>query len=297
MPFWDAAALDKIRHFLSGHALEWGAGILKAVLVIVAARLALKLGALFIDRLLAERQASLARHYIDERRARTMGALLKSLIRYAVNLVALLALLGIFGFKDVIAPLLAGAGVAGLAIGFGAQNLVRDIITGFFIIFEDQFAVGDYIALDGISGTVEEMGLRITRLRDFSGQLHIVPNGKIERVTNHSRGYLQAIVDIGVAYEEDLEKVIALLRAVCSEVAALPEVKEGPEVLGIVNFAPFEMVLRIVAKTEPLAQWRVERELRRRTKELFDREGVKISCARNVLLGLGGRRAPDGASG
>ena len=257
--------LETSNLYAIGHAL------LRIVAILATARVGLAVGNALIGRALKQAPP---RGDGYERRALTLAAILRSALRYAVNLLALLLLLQ--PFLDI-RPLLAGAGVLGLAIGFGAQNLIRDVISGFFVIFEDQFAVGDYITVGEAAGLVEEVGLRITRLRDSGGQLHIIPNGRIERVTNHSRGPQRAQVDITIARQENLERALESLEQACRKTAAaLPgQVKEGPKVLGVVDLRPAEVQIRLVASVTPLTQGEVERELRRRAKESLDRQGGK----------------------
>ncbi|WP_242868897.1 mechanosensitive ion channel family protein [Desulfotomaculum copahuensis] len=261
-----------------------GKGI-KIILFIVLAVVAMHLGDAAINRFFSTGEDRPG--VMNSRRAQTMRTLLKSVLHYSVYFVVLVTVLSMFGVR--VEAILAGAGVVGLAVGFGAQNLVRDIITGFFILLEDQFAVGDYITASGVSGTVEEIGLRITRLRDFGGELHIVPNGQIKQVTNHTRGSMQSQVDIRVAYEEDPDRIMALLqevsRAVAADMAAV--ITEGPDVLGVVGLGAEGMTFRLVAKTRPMQQWSVEREIRRRAKETFDREGVK--APQLAVVGMTGR--------
>ncbi|MCL5045628.1 MAG: mechanosensitive ion channel family protein [Actinobacteria bacterium] len=255
----------------------WAEKALRALITVIVSWLVLRFGNIFIDRLMARPVEGKFIRF-EERRVKTLTVLSKSVLRYTVDVLAALVLLQIFAGPEVIGPLLASAGIAGVAIGFGAKNLVQDVITGFFIIFEDQFAVGDYVTTAGVSGTVEEMGLRVTKLRDFGGEVHIVPNGKIDKVTNHSRGKMRALVDVRIAYVERLDRVIPVLEEVAREVAAaMPDVvREGPEVQGVVEFGTGDMTLRVVAQTVPMTQWRVERELRRRIKEAFDREGIEM---------------------
>ncbi|MBE3587874.1 MAG: mechanosensitive ion channel family protein [Thermoanaerobacteraceae bacterium] len=258
---------------------------IKILLLLFLAFALLRLGGAAIDRFLQERDRL---GPMNGRRVKTLRTLLKSGFKYTIYFVTLVTVLNLFGVR--VEAILAGAGVVGLAVGFGAQNLVRDVITGFFILLEDQFAVGDYITIAGVSGTVENMELRVTRLRDFSGQLHIVPNGQIKQVTNHSRGNLQALVDVGVAYEENLERVMTVLQEICEQVARdlADVIAEGPKVLGVVNFGQSEVIIRILAYTKPLQQWYVERELRRRIKDAFDREGIAIPYPRTVVLNMSG---------
>lgn len=173
----------------------------------------------------------------------------------------------------------------GLAVGFGAQSLVKDILTGFFILFEDQFSVGDYIQTAGVSGVVEEVGLRVTKLRDFSGELHIIPNGTVDKVTNHNRGNMRAMVDISVAYEEDPDMVRRVLDEVAAEMeGSIPTIVEGPRALGIVDLTDAAVVFRVWAKTLPMEQWAVEREMRRRIKLAFDLQNIEIPYPRRVVI-------------
>jgi len=171
--------------------------------------------------------------------------------------------------------ILAVAGIGSLAIGFGAQNLVKDVISGFFIIFEDQFGVGDYITINNFSGLVEEVGLRISKIRDFSGDLHIIPNGEIKTVTNHTRGSMRALVNVGIPYEEDVDRIINVLTQICEDIKkSRNDVIEGPTVLGITDFQDSQVLITIIAKTEPMKQWEVERDIRYRIKKVFDREKI-----------------------
>lgn len=244
--------------------------------VLIGAIILVKVGGAAITRLFAPREGSLL---AVGKRAQTMAALLKSILRYAVYFIAGVTILGLFGVQT--GALLAGAGVVGLAVGFGAKNLIQDIITGFFILFEDQFAVGEYISTSGVSGIVEEVGLRVTRLKDLGGQVHYVPNGKISQVTNHSRDSLQAAVDISIAYEEDLNRAVQILEQAGNRLARewADLITAGPEVLGVVALSPGEVTIRLSARARPLLHWKVERELRKRAKEALDEAGIKTPAA------------------
>lgn len=240
--------------------------------VLIGAYVLVRVGNAAITRLSNPREGSTI---AGGRRAQTMAALLKSILRYTVYFVAGLTILGLLGVQT--GALLTGAGLVGLAVGFGAKNLVQDIITGFFILFEDQFDVGDYISAAGVAGVVEEVGLRVTRLKDLGGQIHFLPNGSISQVTNYSRSSLKAVVDIGIAYTEDLDRAMEVIKQAGAELArdwgAL--IATGPEVLGVVALKPGESTIRISAGVSPLQHWKVERELRKRVKEALDKAGVK----------------------
>lgn len=220
---------------------------------------------------------------ISERKIKTMGTLIKNILKYSVYFIFITIVLSFFNIK--IESLLAVAGIGGLAVGFGAQSLVKDVITGFFILFEDQFGVGDYITIDKYSGIVEEVGLRVTKIRDFSGALHIVPNGQITSVTNHNAGNMRALVEISVAYKEDLDKVHNVLQMVCDEVRQdmADKIVDGPTVLGVSGLGSGAVNMTIVAIAKPMKHWEVERELRLRIKEAFDREGIEMPYNKVVV--------------
>jgi len=220
-----------------------------------------------------------------EQRAVTLAGIFKGVFQIVIVLVAGLTILGILGINT--APLIAGAGVAGLAISFGAQNLIRDFISGFFILLENQYKVGDVIRAAGVSGQVEDMNLRITVLRDLEGVAHFIPNGEIKVVSNLAKEWSRAVVNVGVAYKEDLDRVVSVLNSVGQELSrdAIfgPGILEAPQVLGVENFGDSQVTLRIVTKTRPLKQWETARELRKRIKAAFDREGIEMPFPHRVI--------------
>lgn len=223
---------------------------------------------------------------IDGKRAKTLGEVLKKMVKYILVFIGLMMSLEVFDIdtKSIIAT----AGIGGLAVGFGAQSLVKDIITGFFIIMEDQYSVGDFVQVDNFEGYVEELGLRVTKLRDFSGELHIIPNGNIQIVTNKTRGAMRAKVDISIAYEEDVNKAISVLEKVCIDIKDNnKDVLDGPDVLGITGLGESDVILTIIAKTVPLEQWAVEREIRKKSKEALEREDIEIPYSKMVIIGGG----------
>ncbi len=257
----------------------WGNSLLRIGLIIISAWLVFRFACLFVDKVFFQKQKG----PVPDARLQTLGTLMRSVVRYVIYFIAALMIFEELGVKT--ASLLAGAGIVGLAVGFGAQNLVRDIISGFFIIFEHQFSVGDYIDAAGLSGRVEEVGLRMTKLRDWGGEVHIIPNGEITRVTNYARGSMRALVDVRVAYEEDLERVLEVLRQVCQQVAQdFPVITEGPTVLGVVDLGESEVQIRVVAHTLAFEQWGIERELRKRFKQAFDQEGIQIPYPRRTVI-------------
>lgn len=256
--------------------------IIKILIIITVTAIVVDITGRLIDRFFILWQGE-KHNRVSEKKKKTLTGLLKSIVRYTSYFVAGISILDIFGVHTQ--SLITAAGVGGLAVGFGAQNLVKDIISGFFIIFEDQYNVGDYIETSGVSGTVEEIGLRSTQLRDFGGQLHIIPNGSIELVTNYSKGKMRALVTIAVTYEEDLKKVFEVLDEVCKKVKEnRKDIIDGPNVLGVTELSASAVVITIIAKTVPMMQWSVEREIRKAILESFEAEGIKIPYPKTILL-------------
>jgi len=255
--------------------------VFRIAVVLILSLLIIKIGSKLVDRLIHLQHLE-GRNY-NENKTKTLTGLLRSMIKYVTYFVAFVNILDIFGVDT--ASILAAAGVGGLAIGFGAQSLVKDVISGFFIIFEDQYNVGDYIEVTGASGIVTEIGLRTTRIRAFGGELHIVPNGEITRVTNHSRGDMRAQVEVSVACDEDVDRIISILKEVCDEVKAKrDDIISGPEVLGVTKLGPWEMGITITARTIPMQQWSVERNLRKAINQRFKQEGIEIPYQKMVYI-------------
>ena len=212
-------------------------------------------------------------------RAQTLSSVLSSVITAIVWSVAVLMMLGVFDIN--IGPLLAGASIAGVAIGFGSQTIVKDFMSGLFMLIEDQFGVGDVIDVGPVTGTVEAVSLRTTTIRDVSGTVWHVPNGEVARVGNYSQLWSRALLDIEVAYETDLRFAEGVIQRVANEMWDDPEwggdeLMEAPEVWGIQSLGASGIAVRLVVKTEPSVQWKVERELRLRIKEAFDEAGIEI---------------------
>jgi small conductance mechanosensitive channel len=218
---------------------------------------------------------------LNGKRSMTLEAILKSILRYAVYFFGIVGLFSqIFG-----AITLTFAGIGGVAIGFGAQNLVKDIINGFFILFEDQYAVGDYINIEDKGGIVESIELRVTKIRDFNGDLHIIPNGLISRVTNHSRGNARVLVEVDIAYEEDVDKAIEVLSGVCEAFSAREEnMVEGPKVAGVTALKDSGLTIRVVGKAKPMTHWECEMALRKEIKKALTSEQIEIPYPKRVLV-------------
>ena len=211
-------------------------------------------------------------------RAATIGTLLRSIVSGVVVAIVVMMVLSEVGVD--IAPLIASAGILGVALGFGAQSLVKDFLSGIFMIFEDQYGVGDIVNLGEASGTVEAVGLRVTRLRDVDGTVWYVRNGEILRVGNQSQNWARSVLDIAVGYTEDITRVRRILREVAHELWEDERYRdliiEEPEVWGVQSLGPDSVVVRVTLKTMPQQQWTVSREMRERVKVRFDAEGIQM---------------------
>jgi len=277
---WGAGAFAWLTSQL-GQALLGTAASVAVILLI--ALVAWELLSTFVERAIARADRE------DESRRGTRTKTLMPLLRNAARivLIVLVVLVVLSELGVDIAPLLAGAGVVGLAIGFGAQTLVKDIITGVFILIEDSLAVGDWVDVGGHSGEVESMSVRAISLRDLSGQLHVVPFSEVTSVINMARDYGYAVIDIGVAYREDTDEVIKLLQRVADDLMADPEwapkIRGELEVFGVNNLGDSAVEIRVRLRTRSLMQWGVRREFLRRTKRLFDEVGVEIPYPHRTL--------------
>lgn len=212
------------------------------------------------------------------KRAETLAQVLREIGRVVV-----LALGGMMILSEVgvdLKPLLAAAGLGGLAIGFGAQSLVKDVISGFFILLENSIRVGDVVEIAGVSGVVEEVKLRTITLRDVSGNVHVVPNGVIDKVKNMTKEYSFYLFNVGVAYREDVDEVMAVLREIAEDLRRDPkfnaDILEPLEMMGVDQFADSAVIIKCRIKTKPIQQWRIGREMNRRIKKTFDAKGIEI---------------------
>ncbi|MFH1501776.1 MAG: mechanosensitive ion channel family protein [Candidatus Eisenbacteria bacterium] len=225
-----------------------------------------------------------------EKQAATLGKVMRNIIRVLVWGVAGMMVLKEIGLD--IAPILAGVGIAGLAIGFGAQSVVKDFLAGMFVLVENQYNVGDVIKAAGVAGLVERITLRATTLRDLEGRVHIIPNGVIDVVTNMTKEWSRFVLDIGVAYKEDVDRVMRVLKEVGDELAEDAEfgrmITAPFEVLGVQDFADSAVVIRVSLTTIPIRQWTIGREYRRRVKNAFDAQNIEIPFPHTTIyLGEG----------
>jgi small-conductance mechanosensitive channel len=255
---------------------------LKIALVLGVAMVAYRLVARAVGRLIEGIRSAGPANARALQRAETIGAVLRSIAKAVIGTLVVLVVLGEFGVQ--LGPLIAGAGIAGVALGFGAQSLVKDFLSGIFMLVEDQFGVGDIVDVGEASGLVEGVSLRTTRLRDVEGTVWHVPNGEIRRVGNKSQQWSRALLDVQVAFETDLAQATRVIKAAADEVwhseEVGPSVLEEPEVWGVEGFGPTGIAIRLVVKTQPADQWKVLRELRSRIKVALDREGIGFGFQR-----------------
>lgn len=274
---------ERTLEFIMNEAL-WisiGTALLKILLILVLMAIVVKIGKSTIERVMILRSKTPIGY--TERRQNTLIKLLQNGLTYIVYFAGILAILSTVNIN--VAGLLAGAGIAGLAIGFGAQSLVKDIITGFFIIFEDQFAVGDTVMINQSNGTVQEIGLRTTKIKTFTGELHIIPNGNISEVINYSIFNSLIMVDVSVAYESDVDEVERLINEFLdTALEKYPELVARPDLLGVQALGASDVVMRISAETLPMNHFKVGRMLRRDIKRFLDEHDIEIPYQKMVVF-------------
>jgi small-conductance mechanosensitive channel len=214
----------------------------------------------------------------SKKRAKTLTSVIQNFLIILVLVVSAITIIGQLGIE--IAPLLATAGIAGVAIGFAGQSLIKDIINGFFLLLWDQIRVGDYVQILDKSGSVEMINLKMTVLRDFNGNVHYIPNGSIDIVTNMTKDFSRYLFEIGVAYREDVDEVIDVIKEVDGDLRKDPDFKEDIlepiEIFGLDKFADSALIIKARTTTKPLKQWRIAREFNRRLKKKFDELGIEI---------------------
>ncbi len=250
---------------------------LRVTLIAVAAWIA----AAIINRMIRVLRVRIARRLDEQeqiKRAETIGRVLRYITSVVLSLIAGVLILSELGVA--IAPILGAAGVVGLAIGFGAQSLVKDYFTGFFLLLENQLTTGDVVEVGGKAGLVEDVTLRFVRLRDYEGNVHYVPNSQITTVTNMSRGFAQAVIDVGIAYRESIDEAFEVMHGVGHALQADPvfgpKILDKLEIAGVERWGDSAVQLRCRFKVAPLEQWNVRREFLRRLKQAFDDRGIEI---------------------
>lgn len=260
---------------------------LKIVLILILSYIIFKYGRRVISKLVRKIIPSDSRLSKEEeiKREDTIIRILNGTLKIVIVILVTLMTLSEFGVN--IAPLIAGAGIVGLAVGFGGQYIIRDIITGLFIILENQYRVGDAVTIAGISGSVEDITLRATTIRDLDGTVHHIPHGEVTTVSNKAKGFARINFDIGVSYAADLEKVIEVTNAVGKELSEDEYFKDliikEPEFLRVEAFGDSAVVIKILGETKPLMQWEVTGELRKRLKIAYDKNGIEIPFPQMVV--------------
>lgn len=229
----------------------------------------------------------------QRKRVGTLSRIVEQTLTMLALVIAGIIILGQIGIN--VGPILAGAGILGLAVGFGAQSLVKDVITGFFILLDNRMNVGDVVQVAGVAGLVESINLRMTVLRDLEGKVHFIPNGEIAVVSNLTKEWARCVLNIGVAYKEDTDHVCEILKKVGDELFEVPEFREvilePLEILGVDAFGDSQVTIKVMFKTLPIKQWMVAREFRRRVKKAFDAEGIEIPFPHlTVYMGEGENR-------
>ena len=259
----------------------------KILAIIVFALLLKRFGKMFIEKIIKRviRSDSITEKESEKKREDTLIRILSSLLDVLVWILTVSMILQEIGIA--IGPLLAAAGIAGMAFGFGGQYLIRDLITGIFIILENQYRIGDVVCFDGTCGSVEDISMRMTTLRDLDGVVHHVPHGEIKKVSNLSKYFARINLDIGVSYSSNLEKVIKVINKVGEDLAKDPEWRDDilktPQFLRVEDFAESAIIVKIAGETKPLKQWAVTGELRKRLKMAFDKEKIEIPFPQRVV--------------
>ena len=254
---------------------------LKILFLVFLMFISIKIGNYIIKKFVDNQIKSDGRLSMDSQRAKTLGEVMKSVLKYSVYFIGITAMASIiFGGISI-----TFASIGGVALGLGAQSLIKDLINGFFISFENQFGVGDYITIGNFSGIVSSIGIRTTIIKDFNGDIHCITNGSILEVTNHSRSDSSFIVDVNIAYKEDIDNAISVIEKTCEEFKKENEkdIKEPINVLGVVALGASGVTIRVLGKAKPLRQWDMERELRKLIKVTLDKNNIEIPFPTNMI--------------
>ncbi|MEO2604363.1 mechanosensitive ion channel family protein [Clostridium butyricum] len=254
---------------------------IKIISIVIIMYLSIKIGKYLIKKAVDKQVKSNAALSLDPQRAKTLGGVMKSILKYSVYFLGITSILSVL-FGGISFTF---ASIGGVALGLGSQSLIKDFINGFFILFEDQFGIGDYVTIGNFSGIVQTIGIRTTIIKDFTGDIHSIPNGMISEVTNHSRGNTRFIVDVDIAYEEDIDNAI---KECCDKFQKEHEdfINEPIEVSGVSALAASSVTIRTVGRTKPLTQWKMENELRKAIKITLDENGIEIPYPKTQLINI-----------
>lgn len=251
---------------------------IEITLIILLMYFSIKIGKYIIKKFVQKQVESDAVFSLDSQRAKTLGEVLKSVLKYSVYFMGITTIVSIlFGSISGISTI-TFASIGGIAVGLGAQSIIKDLINGFFILFENQFGVGDHVTLGGFTGIVKSIGIRTTVINDFNGAVHSVPNGTISGVTNHSRNNIKFIVDVHIPYEEDVDNVIHIIENILDDFKEQNKeyIEEPLEVVGIVELGVSNVTIRVTGKAKPLSQGKMENSLRKTIKLALEENKVKI---------------------
>ncbi|MDU2491536.1 MAG: mechanosensitive ion channel family protein [Clostridium celatum] len=256
--------------------------LISIIFISIIMYFSIRIGNKIINKFVDRQVASKASFSLEPQKALTIGEVLKSVLKYTVYIIGIGSML-----YDILAKIpVALVSAGGFAIGLGAQSLVKDLINGFFVLFEDQYGVGDHVTIGQFSGIVESIGIRTTVLRDFTGDLHLVPNGSVLEVTNHSRGDIRFIVDVEIAYEENVDTAIEVIKKTSNlfEEKHKDKLRSEVDVLGVLSLNASGVTIRVVGRAEPLSQWEMERELRKDIKIALDEAGIEIPYPKTTII-------------
>lgn len=253
--------------------------IITAIIIAIALMyITIKVGNKVIEKFVDRQIKSNARFTMDNQKAKTIGGVLKSGLKYLTYFIGIAIIVGSI-FNGVS---LAVAGVGGVALGFGTQSLVKDVINGFFILFEDHYGIGDYVTIGDNSGIVTNFGIRTTVIKDFTGDVHFIPNGIINNVTNHSRSDSRLVVEVNIAYEEDVEKALSCIKKVCDKYTKENKNLTEPIIVsGVTSLTEGGIRIKVVGRAKPLKHWELENGLRKEIKVGLDKENIKIPYIRS----------------
>lgn len=275
--------IGKVIISLEDFEIVFNKGI-KIISIVIIMYLSIKIGKYLIKKAVDKQVKSNAALSLDPQRAKTLGGVMKSILKYSVYFLGITSILSVL-FGGISFTF---ASIGGVALGLGSQSLIKDFINGFFILFEDQFGIGDYVTIGNFSGIVQTIGIRTTIIKDFTGDIHSIPNGMISEVTNHSRGNTRFIVDVDIAYEEDIDNAINAIKECCDKFQEEHEdfINEPIEVSGVSALAASSVTIRTVGRTKPLTQWKMENELRKAIKITLDENGIEIPYPKTQLINI-----------
>lgn len=283
--FTDLTSISKKIFYFFSKSIDLDAIVQKIISIIfisIIMYFSIRIGNKLIKKFVDRQVASKTSFSLEPQKALTIGEVLKSVLKYTVYIIGIGSML-----YDILAKIpVALASAGGFAIGLGAQSLVKDLINGFFVLFEDQYGVGDHVTIGQFSGIVESIGIRTTVLRDFTGGLHLIPNGSVLEVTNHSRGDIRFIVDVQIAYEENIDAAIEVIKKTSTlfEEKHQDKLRSEIDVLGVLSLNASGVTIRVVGRSEPLSQWEMERELRKDIKIALDEAGIEIPYPKTAII-------------